>query len=246
MGEDRTDLLSLGPVVLQTVVGDFLRELKEPAYRADQLAKWVYGGEAQTIPQMTNLPRGLREALAEKFVLAEPEVERVSRSKDGTTKHLWRLGDGELVESVLIPTGDRLTLCISSQAGCAMGCTFCATGWSGFARQLSVGEIVAQYRASRRWASAEGHRAISNIVYMGMGEPLSKPCSGDDLAHHPKPRVRGWGATDHDLDRGGGVGDSEAGAAARAVPSGGIAPRPEFRASTDARSARETDTRCPS
>ena len=173
MREDRTDLLSLGPVALQTVVGDFLRERKEPAYRADQLAKWVYGGEAQTIPQMTNLPKGLREALAERFVLAEPEVERVSRSEDGTTKHLWRLGDGELVESVLIPTGDRLTLCISSQAGCAMGCTFCATGWSGFARQLSVGEIVAQYRASRRWASAEGHRAISNIVYMGMGEPLS-------------------------------------------------------------------------
>ena len=173
MRDDRTDLLSLSPVALQTVVGDFLREREEPAYRADQLARWVYGGEAHTIPQMTNLPKGLRDALAENFVLAEPEVERVSRSEDGTTKHLWRLVDGELVESVLIPTGTRLTLCISSQAGCAMGCTFCATGWSGFARHLSVGEIVAQYRASRRWASAEGHRAISNVVYMGMGEPLS-------------------------------------------------------------------------
>jgi 23S rRNA (adenine2503-C2)-methyltransferase len=171
--DDRTDLLSLNPVALQAVAGDFLRERKEPAYRADQLAKWVYGGEAQTISEMTNLPKGLREALAERFVLAEPEVERVSRSEDGTTKHLWRLVDGELVESVLIPTGDRLTLCISSQAGCAMGCTFCATGWSGFSRQLSVGEIVSQYRASRRWSSAEGHRPISNIVYMGMGEPLS-------------------------------------------------------------------------
>lgn len=175
--DDKTDLLSLDPIALRTVVGDFLRERKEPAYRADQLAKWVYGGEARTIPQMTDLPRGLREALGERFVLTEPEVERVSRSEDGTSKHLWRLVDGELVESVLIPTRDRLTLCISSQAGCAMGCTFCATGWSGFARQLSAGEIVAQYRASRRWAAADGQRAISNIVYMGMGEPFSNPAA---------------------------------------------------------------------
>ena len=104
MRDNRTDLLSLSPVALQTVVGDFLRERKEPAYRADQLAKWVYGGGARTIAQMTDLPRGLQEALAENFSLTEPEVERVSRSEDGTTKHLWRLGDGELVESVLIPT----------------------------------------------------------------------------------------------------------------------------------------------
>ena len=173
MRNDRIDLLSLTPVALRTVVGDFLRELREPAYRADQLAQWVFGGEARSIPEMTNLPLGLRAAMEEHFVLAEPETERVSRSEDGTSKHLWRLADGELIESVLIPAGDRLTLCISSQAGCAMGCTFCATGWSGFARQLSVGEIVAQYRASRRWAAAEGHPAISNIVYMGMGEPLS-------------------------------------------------------------------------
>ena len=173
MRDDRTDLLSLSPVALRTAVGDFLREQKEPAYRTDQLAKWVYGGDARTISEMTDLPIGLREALGERFALTEPEEERVSRSEDGTTKHLWRLVDGELIESVLIPTGDRLTLCISSQAGCAMGCTFCATGWSGFARQLSAGEIVAQYRASRRWAVAEGYRAISNIVYMGMGEPLS-------------------------------------------------------------------------
>jgi 23S rRNA (adenine2503-C2)-methyltransferase len=74
---------------------------------------------------------------------------------------------------VLIPTEKRLTLCISSQAGCAMGCTFCATGWGGFDRQLTAGEIVAQYRASRRWADAHDHGAISNIVYMGMGEPLA-------------------------------------------------------------------------
>jgi 23S rRNA (adenine2503-C2)-methyltransferase len=88
-------------------------------------------------------------------------------------KHLWRLSDGQLVESVLIPTDSRLTLCISSQAGCAMGCTFCATGWGGFDRQLTPGEIVGQYRASRRWAEVHAYGAISNIVYMGMGEPLA-------------------------------------------------------------------------
>jgi 23S rRNA (adenine2503-C2)-methyltransferase len=122
---------------------------------------------------MTDLPAPERAALARDFQLAEPRSERVSVSRDRTAKHLWTMADGELVESVLIPTDDRLTLCISSQAGCAMGCTFCATGWAGFRRQLSAGEIVGQYRASRRWAEREGYGPISNIVYMGMGEPLA-------------------------------------------------------------------------
>jgi 23S rRNA (adenine2503-C2)-methyltransferase len=122
---------------------------------------------------MTDLPRAEREALAGRFELREPEAATVAKSRDGTVKHVWRLADGELVESVLIPTEKRLTLCISSQAGCAMGCTFCATGWGGFRRQLSAGEIVAQYRASRRWAEANGYREITNVVYMGMGEPLA-------------------------------------------------------------------------
>jgi 23S rRNA (adenine2503-C2)-methyltransferase len=169
----RTDLLGLTPADLRAQVGDFLRARREPPYRTEQVAGWVYGGEARSIDEMTNLGRELRGALAGSFTLAEPELERVSRSQDGTAKHLWQLPDGELIESVLIPAGDRLTLCISSQAGCAMGCTFCATGWSGFARQLGAGEIVAQLRASRRWAAAEGYPAISNVVFMGMGEPLA-------------------------------------------------------------------------
>ena len=122
---------------------------------------------------MTDLPTAEREALAAAFHIGEPETATVQRSSDGTVKHLWRLADGELVESVLIPTEKRLTLCISSQAGCAMGCTFCATGWGGFDRQLTAGEIVGQYRGSRRWADENDYGAISNIVYMGMGEPLS-------------------------------------------------------------------------
>ena len=173
MTDSRIDLLSLTPAELRARVSDFLRERREPAYRAEQVAAWVYGCEAASVQEMTNLSRDLRAALDASFRLGEPEVERVSRSGDGTAKHLWRLPDGELVESVLIPAADRLTLCISSQAGCAMGCTFCATGWSGFARQLTTGEIVAQYRASRRWALAEGYGPISNIVFMGMGEPLA-------------------------------------------------------------------------
>jgi 23S rRNA (adenine2503-C2)-methyltransferase len=173
VSDPRSDLLGLTPADLRAQVGDFLRARREPAYRAEQVAQWVYGGEARSIEEMTNLSRELRSALAGSFALAEPELDRVSRSADGTAKHLWKLPDGELIESVLIPAGDRLTLCISSQAGCAMGCTFCATGWSGFARQLSAAEIVSQFRASRRWAAAEGYPVISNIVFMGMGEPLA-------------------------------------------------------------------------
>jgi len=172
-GDARVNLLSLTPAELRARVGEVMGERGEPPYRTDQVASWVYGGEARSIADMTNLSRTLREELEDQFTLLEPEVERVSRSVDGTAKHLWCLPDGELVESVLVPAGERLTLCISSQAGCAMACTFCATGWSGFARQLSAGEIVAQYRASRRWAAAEGYPAISNIVFMGMGEPFA-------------------------------------------------------------------------
>jgi 23S rRNA (adenine2503-C2)-methyltransferase len=169
----RADLLSLTPEELRTALEEHFAGRGQPAYRAGQVERWVYGGRARSIDEMTDLPAAERTALGARFSLAEPEEMRVSVSQDRTAKHLWRLSDGELVESVLIPTKRRLTLCISSQAGCAMGCTFCATGWGGFDRQLSAGEIVSQYRASRRWAEAHGYGAISNIVYMGMGEPLS-------------------------------------------------------------------------
>ncbi len=124
---------------------------------------------------MSDLPASERAALAEAFVLTAPEPARVEQSRDGTVKHLWRLEDGELIESVLIPAPDRLTLCISSQAGCAMACVFCATGWSGYRRQLSAAEIVAQFRGARRHARDHDMGAITNIVFMGMGEPLMNP-----------------------------------------------------------------------
>ena len=173
MSDLKTDLLSLPPDDVGTVLAKHFETRGQPSYRVDQVKEWVFGECVPTIAGMTNLPIAEREALDAEFSLVEPTVDAVSRSSDGTVKHLWRLADGELVESVLIPTTDRLTLCISSQAGCAMGCTFCATGWAGFQRQLTAGEIVSQYRVSRRWALDNGYGRIANIVYMGMGEPLS-------------------------------------------------------------------------
>jgi len=167
------DLLSLPPEALRRALTGHFSERGQPGYRVGQVEGWLYERLAPSLGSLSDLPVAERTALAERFVLAEPEVAAVQRSADGTVKHVWRLADGELVESVLIPTESRLTLCISSQAGCAMGCTFCATGWGGFDRQLTSGEIVAQYRASRRWAEANDYGPISNVVYMGMGEPLA-------------------------------------------------------------------------
>jgi len=167
------DLLSMDPDTLREELATHFAERGQPRYRAGQVTRWVLEALAPTWDTMTDVPRSEREALEERFSLLEPEEASVLRSRDRTVKHLWRLGDGALVESVLIPSAHRLTLCVSSQAGCAMGCTFCATGWGGFERQLTAGEIVSQYRASRRWAEASGYGTVTNVVYMGMGEPLA-------------------------------------------------------------------------
>jgi len=145
----------------------------EPTFRERQIEEWVFDHRARSFAEMTNLPLALREDLAAALSLTPLEPAYVARSSDGTIKHLWTLDDGERVESVLIPTRDRLTLCLSSQAGCAFGCGFCATGHFGFRRQLRPAEIVAQYRESARVAETELGRPISNVVYMGMGEPLA-------------------------------------------------------------------------
>ena len=169
------DLVGLLPEEAAAVLRDHFAARGQPAYRAQQVVKWLHERLALSFDEMSDLPKAERDALKEAFTLASPGTATLSRSVDGTAKHLWRLPDGELIESVLIPTPSRLTLCISSQAGCAMACTFCATGWAGYRRQLTAGEIVAQYRQARRWAAENGYGEITNIVFMGMGEPLMNP-----------------------------------------------------------------------
>ncbi len=168
-----TDILGLAPGELEEALASHFSERHQPTYRVDQVVDWIFRRLAPDFQAMTNLPQKERDGLSESFRVGEGEIASVAESRDGTVKHLWRLADGELVESVLIPSDDRLTLCISSQAGCGMGCTFCATGFGGLRRNLTAGEISAQFRASQRWAEERGMGRISNAVFMGMGEPLA-------------------------------------------------------------------------
>ena len=144
------------------------KELGEPAYRAGQICQWIWQKRADSPEDMTNLSKQLRDKLAEKLDFAFPQLAREQKSADGTRKFLWRLRDGESVESVLMKQGDRLTACISTQVGCPLQCTFCATGLSGFVRNLSAGEIAGQVAAIEKKIGRE----INNVVYMGMGEPF--------------------------------------------------------------------------
>ncbi len=169
----KTDLKSLQLTELQEKLG----ALAEPAYRATQVADWLYKKRVTTIDGMTDLPRALREKLSREFTLGQFETVRVLGSKDTTRKFLFRLSDGSLIESVLIPASpalygersDRRTICISTQVGCAYGCKFCASGLDGFSRNLRPDEIVDQIIAVERGSGEK----IDNIVFMGMGEPLA-------------------------------------------------------------------------
>lgn len=144
-----------------------------PPFRADQLWKWMYDNKATHFDQMHTLPNDLRERLGAEARLGRLEIVRELQSSDGQTrKVLFRLPDGQLVETVLMEYDDeRRTACISSQAGCAMGCVFCATGQMGFARHLTAGEIVEQALYVARLLESEDER-LSNVVLMGMGEPF--------------------------------------------------------------------------
>ncbi len=148
-------------------------ELGSPRYRGEQLFRWVHGQGVTEFAAMTNLAKPLREALAEQASLTTLAIDQVQTSADGTRKLRLLTGDGHAIESVLIPDGDKLTQCISSQVGCALGCKFCATGKLGFTRNLTPGEIVDQvYRGRALLAEVEPGRRLTNLVYMGMGEPL--------------------------------------------------------------------------
>jgi 23S rRNA (adenine2503-C2)-methyltransferase len=147
----------------------------EAPYRADQVMNWIYRRGTDDFEQMTNLSKDLRVRLAAHFLIRPPELIGEQTSADGTRKWLLKAGEGQAIETVFIPEDDRGTLCISSQVGCAMDCSFCATGAQGFARNLTAAEIVAQvWFASRTLGgNFQTERVISNVVFMGMGEPLA-------------------------------------------------------------------------
>lgn len=148
----------------------FIKESALPSFRTKQLLHWIYEKHVRSISDITELSKDLRERLAEKAFISNLELLERKASPDGTEKYLFGLEDGEGIESVLIPDEERLTLCISSQAGCAMGCSFCLTGTMGLKRNLQPHEIVDQIIAVSRLIEP---RKITNIVFMGMGEPLA-------------------------------------------------------------------------
>ena len=165
----RTNLLNLTPKVARQALADFFERAGEPRYRVDQVVRRLWLNPAADFEAMTELPKSLRETLSASFELPRLMVAASQKSTDGTEKFLFRLADNEAIETVAIPDGDRVTLCISSQAGCALQCAFCATGAMGFTRNLTAFEIAGQVREMRL---NDPPIPITNIVFMGMGEPM--------------------------------------------------------------------------
>jgi len=149
-----------------------VEDLKLPRFRTEQLWQWLWQKRVRDIESMTNLSKPLREQLASMATIRWPEIAKVQTSQDGTLKFLLRLADGKLIETVLIPMQDRYSQCLSTQVGCAMACTFCATGKLGFERNLTYGEIMGQILVGRQYLEDKGMNPLKNLVFMGMGEPL--------------------------------------------------------------------------
>jgi 23S rRNA (adenine2503-C2)-methyltransferase len=161
-----------------------LRDVAPEPYRAAQIARWIYGRRAGDFGEMSNLPKAMREALAKGFTIGTPKIVARTQAPDGTEKFLFELADGVRIEAVCIvesrrkpswtdpdtPEAARVTICVSSQAGCAVDCAFCVTGRMGAGRNLTAGEIVGQYLVIAREKGFGPHEA--NVVFMGMGEPL--------------------------------------------------------------------------
>jgi len=170
-------------------IENWLKERQIASFRAEQIFSWLHRHAIDDFSKMTNLPREVITQLQDEFGSVWPlELVDCRVSKDGTEKYLFSLGDGTSIESVLIPDEPRQTLCISTQVGCAMGCSFCATGRSGYTRNLIAAEIVAQVLWVESRLKTLG-KSISNIVYMGMGEPLAnyEAVMGSlQLLNHPK------------------------------------------------------------
>jgi 23S rRNA (adenine2503-C2)-methyltransferase len=174
----KSAVISFGSMSRENLVGLLPSELEDLAqalgasrYRGRQLATWIYRKGVFDLEAMTDLPRDFRLALAARATASVPEPERVTPSQDGSRKLVFRLGDGARISSVLIPDEGRITLCLSTQAGCGYACEFCLTGAMGLERNLTAGEIVGQVLAANRLI-AEGPR-VTHLVLMGMGEPLA-------------------------------------------------------------------------
>jgi 23S rRNA (adenine2503-C2)-methyltransferase len=165
----KENLLDLTPAVALERLTAWFTSIGQPAYRARQVVHRLWQTPAPDFAAMTELPKALREQLDAAYILPRLQVAARQQSTDGTRKFLFRLHDGEGIETVAIPEGDRMTLCISSQAGCALRCAFCATGAMGFSRNLAVHEIAGQVREMRL---LDPPIDVTNIVFMGMGEPL--------------------------------------------------------------------------
>lgn len=165
----KVNLLDFTPAAAHEQLARFFERLGEPAYRASQVLRRLWQAPVATFDAMSELPKRLRESLADEFDLPRLEIAARQKSADGTEKFVFRLHDNEAIETVAIPEGDRVTLCISSQAGCALQCAFCATGAMGFTRNLTAFEIAGQVREMRL---LDPPIHVTNIVFMGMGEPL--------------------------------------------------------------------------
>jgi 23S rRNA (adenine2503-C2)-methyltransferase len=149
----------------------WLKSKEIKPYRSGQILKWIYLRQADTFDVMTDIKKEIRNQLSQHFFIHRLEKARIETSRDGSKKFLFKLHDGKYIESVLIPEKDHYTLCISSQVGCAQGCRFCLTARGGFSRNLTKGEIIAQVRDVA--LDIGGQKRLSNIVMMGMGEPLA-------------------------------------------------------------------------
>lgn len=167
--DERENLLDLTPSQALERLDAFVAERGQPSYRAAQVARRLWQVPAASFAAMTELPLEFRGVLEEQFALPRLELIAHQRSTDGTQKFLFRLHDGQTIETVAIPDGGRMTFCISSQAGCALQCSFCATGLMGFSRNLAVSEIAGQLR---ELALLDEPLRATNVVFMGMGEPL--------------------------------------------------------------------------
>ncbi len=165
----KENLLDLTPAAAESRLREFAGQIGQPAYRGSQVVRRLWVNPAPTFDAMTELPATFRRQLEDVFEIPRLTVLARQQSTDGTEKFLFRLHDGQAIETVAIPEGGRTTLCISSQAGCALQCAFCATGAMGFQRNLDVHEIVGQVREMRM---IDPPVRITNIVFMGMGEPL--------------------------------------------------------------------------